>query len=343
MDVPGVDQRRLSAWMSANTPDLEAPERVSLISGGKSNLTYRLDTPGRALVLRRPPLGHVLPTAHDMRREWRVISALHGTAVPVPEPVAFCGDEDVLGAPFYLMAYVEGTAIVDEKDAGDLSPERTRELSTHLAEVLAAIHAVDYEAAGLGDLGRPEGYLARQLRRWGRQWERSKTADLPEYDRLARRLADRLESLPPGGAALVHGDYRLDNALVRGTRIAVVVDWEMSTLGDPLADLGLTVTYWQDPDDPGGVALARGITARPGFLTVPEFVAAYARASGQDLRDLDFYIAFGNFKLAVIAEGIHARHLGGKTVGEGFDRVGEAVPVLIARAHRVLDAASGGR
>ncbi|MBB2911155.1 aminoglycoside phosphotransferase (APT) family kinase protein [Streptosporangium becharense] len=340
MSIPGIDRVRLTAWMAANVPDAGEPTGVSLIAGGRSNLTYVVETPERRLVLRRPPLGHVLPTAHDMGREWRVISALAPTPVPVPEPVAFCGDPDVIGAPFYLMAHVDGVAVRSRQDAARLSPEQARRLSERLAEVLAAIHAVDYEAAGLGGFGRPEGYLARQLERWGQQWERSKTAELPEYDRLAARLRERLPAR--SAATLVHGDYRLDNTLVEisaAPDILAVVDWEMSTLGDPLADLGLTLTYWQDPGDleRASIPVAAGVTVTPGFLTAREFAAHYAEISGADLSDLDFYLAFGNFKLAVIIEGIHARFKQGKTVGEGFEDIGAAVPTLVERAHRVLD------
>ncbi|GAA3156523.1 phosphotransferase family protein [Planomonospora alba] len=341
MSIPGIDRARLVAWMAAHVPDAGEPTEIALISGGRSNLTYRIETPGRRLVLRRPPLGHVLPTAHDMRREWRVISALARTPVPVPEPVALCADEDVIGAPFYLMGHVEGEAIRG-RDQAELSPQQARALSERLAEVLAAIHTVDHAAVGLADFGRPEGYMARQLERWGQQWQRSKTRELPEYDALTARLRERLPDRP--AAALVHGDYRLDNTLVRlapgaEPEIRAVVDWEMSTLGDPLADLGLTLTYWQDPGtaDGGSLPVAGDVTLTPGFLDPRGFAAHYAKASGTDLTDLDFYLAFGNFKLAVILEGIHARFVQGKTVGEGFEHIGAAVPLLVARAHRALD------
>ncbi|MFI6598184.1 phosphotransferase family protein [Nonomuraea sp. NPDC050536] len=338
MTVPGIDWPRLVTWMAEHVPEAGEPLSVSLISGGKSNLTYLVEARDRRLVLRRPPLGHVLPTAHDMRREFRVISALAGTPVPVPGPVAFCADEDVIGAPFYLMGHVEGETVRTREELGAPSPGDTRRLSERLAEVLAAIHAVDYQEVGLGDFGRPNGYLARQLERWCQQWERSKTADLPEYDRLVARLRDRLPA--SGESTLVHGDYRLDNTLVRlaPPEILAVVDWEMSTLGDPLADLGLTLTYWHDPgdDERAGIPVAGDVTLAPGFMNAAEFAAHYAKVSGRDISDLGFYVAFGNFKLAVIVEGIHARFRQGKTVGEGFDRIGSAVPTLIARAHRML-------
>jgi aminoglycoside phosphotransferase (APT) family kinase protein len=340
MTVPGIDRPRLVTWMAEHLPDAGEPESVSLISGGKSNLTYLLRTRKRLLVLRRPPLGHVLPTAHDMRREWRVVSALAPTPVPVPEPVAFCGDESVLGAPFYVMGHVAGASVRTADELDSPSPQATRRLSERLAEVLADVHAVDYRAAGLGDFGRPDGYLARQLDRWCRQWEHSKTAERPDFDRLAARLRERMPR--DSAATLVHGDYRLDNTLVRAApepEILGVVDWEMSTLGDPLADLGLTLTYWQEPGDAerASIPVAGDVTLAPGFLDAAGFAAHYAKVSGRDLSDLGFYVGLGNFKLAVIVEGIHARFLQGKTVGEGFEEIGSAVPVLIARAHRMLD------
>jgi aminoglycoside phosphotransferase (APT) family kinase protein len=242
---------------------------------------------------------------------------------------------------------VEGRVLRTVADAADVSPVQARELSQRLAEALAAIHEVDLEAAGLTDFGRPAGYMARQLKRWGQQWERSysagsRTTDpLAEYERLVVRLAERLPE--DGLTRLVHGDFRLDNALSRlepRPEIAAVVDWEMSTLGDPLADLGLTLVYWAEATDPEELPVGSTITAAPGFLTRREFTAHYAALTGFDLSNLDFYVAFGCYKLAVVLEGIHARFLQNATVGEGFDQVGDAVPVLIARAHRTLDTRS---
>ena len=342
-NVPGIpDQDQLDAWISANVAGAVPGglTGVRLIYGGRSNLTYRVDLGDTALVLRRPPLGHVLPTAHDMSREYRVLTALAGSDIPVPAPVAFCADAEVVGAPFYLMRYVEGTVLRTSQDGEHLTPDQARTLSEKLIEMLAAIHAVDVDAAGLAGFGRPEGYLARQLARWQRQWELSATRPMPGYEELVRRLADGLPGASEG--TLVHGDLRLDNMLVTlGPRpaVAAVVDWEMSTLGDPLADLGLTLMYWTDPGEEEWLRLSEGgsVTTVPGFLPRAAAAARYAELTGRDISGISYYLAFGCFKLAVVLEGIHARYLQKKTVGEGFEREGPAVPKLIERAHRVLD------
>lgn len=343
--VPGIENpARLGEWIAgAGLANLGELRGVQLIAGGRSNLTYRLDLTGGPIVLRRPPLGHVLPTAHDMSREYRVLSALTGSAVPVPRPLVICQDTDVVGAPFYLMHYVDGVVLRTLEDGERVTPRQAAELSELLASMLATIHGVDTQAAGLSTFGRPAGYLARQLSRWQRQWELSNTRPMPGYDELVARLTAGLPSSAEG--TLVHGDFRLDNTLVRlGTpaSIAAVVDWEMSTLGDPLADLGLTLSYWAEQgDDPEWLnanALA-AITSLPGFYSRAQFAARYAELTGRDVADLGYYIAFGHFKLAVVLEGIHARFLQHQTVGEGFEREGPAVPVLIERAHRMLDAA----
>jgi aminoglycoside phosphotransferase (APT) family kinase protein len=342
--VPGVeDPLRLHAWMtSAGVADLGELRGVQLIAGGRSNLTYRLDLDGGQLVLRRPPLGHVLPTAHDMSREYRVLTALQGTAVPVPTPIAICQDADVVGAPFYLMKFVDGLVLRTGADGSLLTPDQAGQLSELLAQMMATIHAVNIQEAGLTGFGKPDGYMARQLARWQKQWDLSVQREMPGYDELVNRLAAGMPASAEG--TLVHGDFRLDNTLVRlGDRasIAAVVDWEMSTLGDPLADLGLTLSYWADSDDDRSwldINVGAGITAQPGFFSRGEFAARYAELTGRDVSGIGYYMAFGYFKLAVVLEGINARFMQGKTVGEGFEREGRAVPVLIARAHHMLDA-----
>jgi aminoglycoside phosphotransferase (APT) family kinase protein len=366
---PGIPSpARLAGWLNDHVPGgpVELTD-IQLIAGGRSNLTYRLTVSGsdgtRQLVLRRPPLGHVLPTAHDMSREFRVLSALAGTRVPVAPLVAACSDDEVIGAPFYVMEYVPGVVLRTREDTKDLTEEQAAQLSRCLADMLAAIHAVDVAAVGLGDLGRGAGYLRRQLDRWQRQWELSATREMPGYEKLVQRLTAALPE--EGQTTLVHGDYRLDNALVTldpEPRITAVVDWEMATLGDPLADLGLTLVYWTEAGEEGwlgpasetagtagtaeavgtaGTAEPRGVatnaTATAGFWTRAEFAAEYARLTGRDVSRIGYYVAFGYFKLAVVLEGIHARYQQGKTVGEGFEQEGFAVPLLIARAHEVLD------
>ncbi|MEO5877791.1 MAG: phosphotransferase family protein [Streptosporangiaceae bacterium] len=338
--VPGLDFAQLSRWLSATLPDAGKIVAAEVVAGGRSNLTYRIELEHRTVAARRPPLGHVLPTAHDMVREYRVLSGLWAAGgVPVPEPLALCTDESVLGAPFYLMDWVDGRILrtLEDAEAAGLTPQQATDVSTRLAETLAAIHLLDVDAAGLSDFGRPEGYLARQLKRWGQQWERSKTAELPEYDRLVERLAERLPQ--SSRSSLVHGDFRLDNALVRlepEPVIAAVVDWEMSTLGDPLADLGLTLVYWAETGEPQ-LPVGSTITAAPGFPTRREFTETYAALTGFDVSGIDYYVAFGCFKLAVVIAGIHARFLQNATVGEGFGEIGAAVPILVDRAHRILD------
>lgn len=342
--VPGVENPLgLAKWMAeAGLTDLGELRGVQLIAGGRSNLTYRLDLDGARIVLRRPPLGHVLPTAHDMNREYRVLSALAETAVPVPATLAICSDPDIIGAPFYLMRFVDGLVLRTAEDGTVLSPEQAGELSNLMAETMAAIHGVDVEAVGLGDFGRPAGYLARQLSRWQRQRELSNTRELPGYEELVQRLAAGLPESADG--TLVHGDFRLDNTLVqlsRPARVAAVVDWEMSTLGDPLADLGLTLSYWADGADRSeGLqdgTLRASVTSLPGFWPRKQFAARYAELTGRDVSGIGYYIAFGHFKLAIVLEGIHARFLQRQTVGEGFEREGQAVPALIERAHQMLD------
>ena len=338
--MPGLED-----WLAANVTGTPVTlTGIQLITGGRSNLTYGLtiasEAGPRELVLRRPPLGHVLPTAHDMSREFRVISALAGTDVPVAGAVAYCADANVIGAPFYLMDYVRGRVLRTGADTAALTIKQNRDLSEGLADMLAAIHGVDVPAAGLGDLGKGAGYMRRQLDRWQRQWALSKTREVPGYDELVAKLTENIPD--EGEVTLVHGDFRIDNVLVDvGTStILAVVDWEMATLGDPLADLGLTLTYWTDPGDesymPKGEGLNTDATTSPGFLTRAEFAARYASRTGRDISLIGYYMAFAYFKLAVVLEGINARYLQRQTVGEGFDREGMAVPVLIARANQIV-------
>ena len=314
--------------------------QVSLITGGKSNLTYLVAADGRELILRRPPLGHVLATAHDMVREYRVLEALADTDVPVPRPLHLCTEESVLGVSFYLMERRHGHIIRNALPAGFAdSHEDRRRIAEALIDNLVALHAVDWRAVGLGDFGRPEGFMERQLRRWSRQWQSSQTRDLPEIELLTAELHRRMPASPP--PTIVHGDYRLDNVMldpVDPGRIVAILDWEMATIGDPLADLGLLCVYWVREDDARWQQTLDGVTATTvrGFPTRKEIVERYARLSGRDTTQLAFYCAFGFFKLAVVLEGIHARFMQGKTRGEGFERVGDKVVPLVQAARETL-------
>lgn len=328
---PGLDLDRLRSWLGSG------PLRAELVSGGKSNLTYRVADDTDRWVLRRPPLGHVLATAHDMAREHRVQSALADTPVPVPRMDRLCTDESVLGAPFYLMEEVPGTVYRSPADAAGLTPDRARAVSLRLADVLAALHEVDPAAVGLTGFGRPEGYLQRQLTRWQQQLASSRSRELPGVDELQQRLAERLPRTQR--TVVVHGDYRLDNTLVGpDDGIAAVLDWEMATLGDPLADLGLMGVYWELAHALPGNPVAGAVDPALGFPRMAELAAHYAARTGLDLAPLPWYTAFAQYKLAVIAEGIHYRYLQGQTVGGGFATLGAMVPPLVAAALDTLAA-----
>lgn len=311
---------------------------VELIAGGRSNLTYLVTSPAGLQVLRRPPLGGVLATAHDMSREYRVMTALADTPVPVPKTALLCTDEDIIGAPFYVMERVEGHVVRGVLPPGlaETAEERAS-LSDAMIRVLASIHAVPIDGA-LEGFGRPAGFLERQVRRWTRQWEASKEADLPDLDRLAASLGDTIPvSGPP---SLVHGDYKIDNTLLDRARpgwIAAVLDWEMSTLGDPLADLGLMLVYWAESDRDATAGFIPTVTQLPGFASRDDMIENYARRSGRDVGALPWYLAFGYFKLAVIAAGVAARGRAGAMIGEGFTEADRAVPPLIAAGLGILN------
>ena len=308
--IKGVDIEPVTAWFEANVPGARGPLELELIAGGHSNLTYSVhDAAGHHFVLRRPPLGQVLATAHDMEREHRIISALGPTAVPVAPALGLCTDESVNGAPFYVMDFVDGRILRDGTAAQALSEAARANASRSLADTLAEIHRVDPDAVGLGDLGKKEDYIPRQLKRWYGQWEKSKTRELPVVDEVHDELLAKVPDQGP--AAIVHGDYRLDNCMTDDDgNVIAVLDWEICTLGDPLADLGLLMVYWTDPDDAGPMLLAAA-TTQPGFLTRQEVLDRYADASGRDLSQIDYYTAFGYWKLACIVEGVYARYVGG--------------------------------
>ncbi|AZM52365.1 acyl-CoA dehydrogenase [Streptomyces sp. WAC 01529] len=324
---PGLDLDQLRGHLDRERPGLVGgPLAARLIEGGRSNLTYAVTDGTTRWVVRRPPLGHVLATAHDMKREHRVIEALYPTDVPVPAPVLLCEDDTVIGAPFYVMEFVDGTPYRTAEELTPLGPERTRAAVLGLVDTLVDLHAVDPEAVGLGDFGRPDGFLDRQLRRWGKQLDASRNRALAGVDELHAALGRSLPSSP--APTVIHGDYRLDNVLIgEDDRIRAILDWEMSTLGDPLTDLGLLVMYsakLEVPDSP--VSTTAGA---PGHPDPAELIERYATRSGRDVSAVSWYTAFAWFKLAVILEGIHYRYTLGQTVGAGFDRIGELVPVFI--------------
>lgn len=330
----GLDLDRLRRHLDEHRPGLVTGAlRAELVQGGRSNLTYRVTDGAGTWVVRRPPLGHVLATAHDMGREHRVISALAPTAVPVPGTVLLCEDTEVVGAPFYVMDFVPGTPYRTEDQLTALGPERTRALALTLVDTLVDLHAVEPGAVGLADFGRPEGFLDRQLRRWGKQLDASRSRELEGIDELHAALGRALPASP--APTVVHGDYRLDNVLFDADdRLTAVLDWEMSTLGDPLTDLGLLVMYGEQHDIPGfPVPTASGA---PGHPDAAEIVERYALRSGRDVSDVDWYTAFAYFKLAVILEGIHYRWTLGQTLGAGFDRIGTVVPLFIDRGLRTV-------
>jgi aminoglycoside phosphotransferase (APT) family kinase protein len=345
-DPPGLRRAAVERFFAAHVPGGAGPLRFALIGGGRSNLTYRVEGPGGCWVMRRPPLGHVLPTAHDMAREHRVLAALADTDVPVARPIALCTDPAVNDAPFYVMSFVEGVVLESALPPGFATrPEERRRIGDALVETLVRLHALDFRALGLADFGRPDGYLERQVRRWAQQWERSKTGSLPAIDELARRLAAALPASGP--PALVHGDYRLGNLALdprEPGRVAAIFDWEMATLGDPLADLGYTLIYWTEPGDArGGTPLGASVTTAPGFATRAELIQTYARASGRDVAACDFYQVLALYKLAVISEGIYARFRMGKTVGAGFENLQRAAEPLAVRALALADASDDPR
>ena len=334
--LPGLDLDAVTVWLDSTAPGLrQGPLQGSVIAGGLSNLTYQVTDGTSTWALRRPPLGHVLSTAHDMTREFRVISALHGTAVPVAAPVVLCEDVDVNGAPFYLMSYVDGVVLDNPDVLGRLTTDDARRSCELLVDTLLALHAVDPADVGLEQFGKPQGFLERQVKRWRTQWEASETEPRAGLEELVAGLTDRIPTEQPPG--IVHGDYRLTNVLYSHdiTSIAAVVDWEMATLGDPLTDVGLLVVYQTLGEQ--GMFGAAPMTEDAGFLSPTSMVERYAAGSTRDLAALPWYVAFGWFKLAVIAEGIHARYLQGKTVGDGFSSVGVYVPRLLDASRHWLD------
>jgi aminoglycoside phosphotransferase (APT) family kinase protein len=333
--LPGLNVRALQDWLLTNEPELvgAVPLGATLIAGGRSNLTYAIRGAAEPLVLRRPPLGHVQSTAHDMAREFRVISALRGSRVPVPRAVRYVDDVTAgVDAPFYLMERVKGQPMVTRDANAPYTPSQLRELSLDLARTLAHLHSIDPETIGLADFGRPEGFLVRQVERWGKQYDGSRNRDLPELDALQAELHAGIPETRR--SSILHGDYRLDNALVRDVngapQLSAVLDWEMATLGDSLTDLGLLGLYWNINSRGGELrgAVPSAVDLSAGYATFEELVDEYSETAGVAVPDLPWYLGLAAFKLAVIIEGIHFRFQAGQTVGSGFDQIGTLVTPL---------------
>ena len=333
-----VDREALAAFFARHVPEFAGSLDAEPILGGRSNLIYDITDGTQHWILRRPPLGLVAPSANDIGREYRVVKALGPTSVPVARAIAYCDDPAVIGAPFSVVSKVEGRVIRSAADGAALDPADARAIADALIRGLVAVHGVAYQEVGLGDLGRPTGYLARQVSRWKSQWDLVATRDLPQVERLQRGLVATTPT--ESDATIVHGDYRLDNTILDPldpTTLAAIVDWEMATIGDPLADVGLLLVYW-DPACESVMPEGHSIAANPGFPAVGEVADTYATLSGRDLDHLAFYRALGYFKLAVIAEGIHNRFRDGLTIGHGFETVGAAVAPLIDAGLEILHA-----
>ena len=313
----GIDRSKVDPWLLANVAGSVAPFRYQLIAAGGSNLTFRVtDDDGKVWALRRPPVGHALPTAHDMHREWRIMAALADTPVPVPACIAYCADVEVNGAPFYVMGFVEGLILRDRASAAALTPTSADIATDSLIDVQIAFHTVDLDAIGLGDLAKRSDYVGRQLNRWRTQVERANVRELPQMVELYERLlaAKPEEHVAPG---LAHGDYRFDNTVL-GTdhQIAAVLDWELCTIGNPIADFAWSMQYWADPGDTMSF-LNDPPTLEPAFVRSHEVIERYAKRSGFDLSDLAYYTVFSWWKQACIVEGAYARRLAGATGGMG--------------------------
>ena len=329
-----IDQPRLEAWFVEQVPGAQPPLSFERISGGRSNLTYGVtNAAGKRWAVRRPPLGTRLASAHDVGREARIIAALQATEVPVPPLVGLCEDDSVNGAPFYVMDFVEGPVLRSRSEAERAFDEgERRKIGERVVDTLVAIHAVDPDQVGLGELGRKEDYVARQLRRWHGQWEKSRTRELPVVDDVHGRLSARVPK--QGTATIVHGDYRLDNLILSPQgEVAAVVDWELCTLGDPLADVGLLLVYWSEPGDEF-TPLSEAATSATGFPARDLVRSRYAELSGRDLSEIDFYVALGYWKLAIILEGVFARYAAGQygKTDEGFHEFAKAVERLAEAA-----------
>ena len=333
-----IDGERLRRYLSGKLPGSDNPLSLRQFGGGAANLTYLLDYGTHEYVLRRPPLGPVAASAHDMAREYRVLSVLHQAFPFAPRAFLFGDDESIIGAPFFVMERRRGVVVrraLPEAYAG--MPDAARRMSEALVDALAEFHAVDYEALGLGDLGKPAGFIDRQIEGWQRRWHTAKTEDLSEMDSVYQWL--KANQPANTQVSLVHNDYKLDNVMLAADdpgRVVAIFDWDMCTLGDPLADLGALLTYWTEPDDPPYLqATAMMPLGEPGFLSRNELVARYAAKSGRAVADIDFYHALGLFRLTVIVAQIYIRYVRGQTQDPRFAAMAFMIPALARRAQEI--------
>ncbi len=338
-----LDTEALAGWLGRVRPELAGPVEVSQFPSGHSNLTYLVRVGGDELVLRRPPFGKKPKSGHDMHREWQVLSALAGHFPYAPEPVAFCDDTQVLGAPFFLMRRIRGLILRRDLPEGlELAPETMRALCCRLVDVHRELHALDHRAIGLEDFGHPEGYVERQITGWSQRYRAARTPDVPDFEEVMAWLA---ENRPPErGAAVIHNDYRFDNVVLDPEdplRIIGILDWEMATIGDPLMDLGASLAYWVQADDPPELQAIRLVpTTEPGALTRREVVERYLRGTGLEVDDFTFYYVYGLFRLAGIAQQIYYRFFHGQTQDLRFGRLGQAVQILEAAARHAISQGS---
>lgn len=345
---PGLPLAELTLWFEANVPSFDAsdPPSAQLLTGGRSNLTYALtDASGQRWAVRRPPLGHIMPSAHDLKREFKVLSGLERAAFPAPRALWLCSDESIIGCQFLIMEFVDGVVLADREDTSRLTEAQSDYLSRVLVQNLVALHAIDPDQVGLADFGRPQGYLARQVQRWGEQWRLTKTRNLPSMEVIAEWLAHQVVDLRadlPG--SIVHGDFRLDNAILRQdlSRVEAIVDWEMSTLGDPIADLAVMLVYWTEGADRlrAEVPVAQCLTSHPGFWTRDRIVEEYAQLSGRSLDHLPFCLVLACYKLVIIMESLVYRSRAGQQLGRAVDRaepMDQAVLALSELALSLID------
>lgn len=326
-----LDLEQLEPYLRNHIPELSGPLTVEQFPSGHSNLTYSVTLGGKEMVLRRPPFGSKVKTAHDMGREYHVLSEIH-SVYPAPQPVLYCADESVIGAPFYLMERVRGIVLRRNLPAGfNLPPDTARRLSEAFIDNLALLHNLDYSAIGLASLGKPQGYLERQVKGWIERYDGSKTDELPEIAQMTDWLTARMPA--QSGSTLVHNDYKYDNMVLDAddiTRIKAVLDWEMCTLGDPLTDLGTALAYWVNVDDPPDLQMVRwGPTAIPGSLSRAELLERYSRQTGRDVSNIVFYYVFALFKVAVIIQQIYYRYHHGLTKDARFANMGEVTKMLL--------------